>query len=743
MRSFWSVLLACFAGSALAQADFPATAATTCEIAPGEAVLSDLFEDTDRDWCRVQVEPGKNYAVWIQIAGQPGQELTLPAARAFMYTAEGDLLASPGANAAVSNRTFYQATYTGDAYIEVNGNDRNSGSYRLVLSDADDIRGDENSTASLVPGGDVDAELEGWGDSDWFRIDFIAGRQYEFDLLTENDNPNLTLRENAARLTLHDETGTDVTPQFWTGASFTASATETLYLGVTMITSTTDVLTGTYRIRQSELDEAGGTSTDSIPTAAGRTIEGTTQLQADADAFGFFAGENEAYDLLIQGAGVDDLTNTHVCISLLRPDGSGVTFQCSGGGADADLSFTTDEAGTWYAVASTRFGATGTYRITISPRDDFPESNDTPGRIEPGFYVDGVIQSKADNDWFIMPLAAGVETQLELRGALAGIGTLEFTSVEVFDPEGDLVVFDRVSNNPTVSFTPGAAGDYVIRVFGYCFAFLSDCDLGTYRINVDQGPADPAQTNVFAATLPQARSVQLGEAATFFGTILNDGSETPTRCGVALSDTENLSFSFVGTNAANEVTGQTNTRIDVPAGQSQGYVLAVTPNEEFSGQPFTFDFDCANTDPAPIAAAVNGFSLSSSNDPLADLIMIAASPSNDGVARIPGADGTGFFTVAAINIGAEETLTFSATATGQASVSPVLCETDPGTGACLAALAGSLERTVANGEVVFFSVFFAGGGQTVPFDPAETRIRFNAEAAGALRGATSVAVATD
>lgn len=729
--------------TAVANADFPANASTTCQISPGEAVVSDLFDGTDIDWCRFELEAGRNHAFHIQVQGQPGQELTLRAARALIYNASGDLLRSESANTTLRNRAFYQARADGEAFIQIEGL-QGGGTYRLVMSERDDIRADTGTQARSVPGGAVNAAVNGWGDNDWFQISLVEGRAYGFDIIGSDSNPDLTLNSSRLSFELHDQDGNLITPRFFPFENFTATEDLNGFLAANVFTSTTDIFTGTYRLQQSAEDEAGFGLVGALTTAPARSVEGVIQLAGDADSFGFRVAEDEQYDILIQGNGVGSLTNGHVCISLLRPNGASVTFQCSGGASAANLSFQADEPGIWYAVASSRFGATGSYRITVSPQDDYPASNSTVGRVDPGFFVNGVIQSESDNDWFRTRLEAGETARIRALTADSGLATVEVLLMEIIDPNGELVASDRNTGSaPFAEFTPQVSGDYIIRMIGYCFAFQSNCRLGTYQLSVEQGNGSVSDTNIFAATLPQARSVRLGETATFFGTILNAGGQTAERCGVALSETAEVSFSFTATNAANEVAGVANERIDIPAGQGQGFVLAITPNGPLTGESFEFSFDCANTNAAPIANAVNGFSLSADNDPLADLIMIAATPSNDGVARIPGANGTGFFSVSAINIGAEETLTFSAAASGPANLNPRICETDTTSGACLAPLSSSVTRTVANDEIVSFSVFFAGKGQIVRFDPAGTRIRFSAATGEEPRGATSVAVTTD
>ncbi|MBI1340121.1 hypothetical protein GC169_07935 [bacterium] len=729
-----------FGRDAVAQ-DFPPTAATTCVITPGGAVSSAIETSGDVDWCRFTLEAGRNHSFQVQVAGQPGQTLTLPSAEAQIFTADGDKLAPPGnfPNAFVD----YTAPVDGTAYVDIRGAGLNSGTYRLVMRARDLVRADIQTSAIVAPGTPVNGELEGTGDSDWYRVQLREGLSYAFRALGQEDDSALSAPRGAMDVELRNASGALLlskccqTPEI----GFVATQTGDHFIAVRSASAR-----GSYRLISGPLDDAGETVTSAIQTAPGRTLAGSTEVIGDRDAFRFSARSGERYRIVILGAGVDNLTNTHVCIELFRPSGTEFTFQCSGGASSAAIEFTTDAAGDWIARTFTRFDATGTYRVLFSGRDDFGQDLTTIGRIDPGFFANGTTEAPGDNDWFKVNLTAGVSTRVRIRQAQSGVGSLGNSRLYILDPSGQEVASDiGGGNEPDITFTPAQSGEYVIRANGFCLLTGVMCFIGTYRVEVTQGSSPSTTTTIAAATLPQARSVRIGDAATFFGTILNTGNQTATKCGVQPSTTTPARFTFTQTNSANQVIGQPNTRFDIPAGQAGGFVLSFDPGEAFAGTPLNFVFDCANTDPAPIFAAVNGFTLSASNEPVPDVIMVAATPSNDGIANIPGPNGTGFFSTAAVNIGAPASITFQPQATTAAGLNPLVCETNATTGQCLGALTASVTRTLATGETAFFSVFFGGGGQTVPFDPANRRVNFFAQDPGGaqiLRGSTSVAVRT-
>ena len=81
--------------------------------------------------------------------------------------------------------------------------------------------------------------------------------------------------------------------------------------------------------------------------------------------------------------------------------------------------------------------------------------------------------------------------------------------------------------------------------------------------------------------------------------------------------------------------------------------------------------------------------------------------------------------------------------TGGASLPVIIfiCQTNPGTGACLASPSSTVTTTINANATPTFAVFVQGSGN-VPFDPAANRIFVRFSSGGVTRGSTSVAVRT-
>ena len=247
---------------------------------------------------------------------------------------------------------------------------------------------------------------------------------------------------------------------------------------------------------------------------------------------------------------------------------------------------------------------------------------------------------------------------------------------------------------------------------------------------------------LFAAVLPGSRSVRVGCTATAFVTVINASVKSPA-IGVAIAPAVPIpaEFLYQTTNpATNALTGTPNTPANIDPGQSQSFLIAFTPRAPFDPVNVTFAYGGTNSNPVLPLTGINTLLLSASASPVPDIVALAAS-AVPGIVEFPGPNGLGAFAVASVNGGASADITVTAD-TGGASVPVTLsvCQTNPGTGACLAPPAASVTTPIAGNATPTFGIFVAGNGN-VPFDPAASRVfvRFK-DGAGVTRGATSVAV---
>ena len=257
-------------------------------------------------------------------------------------------------------------------------------------------------------------------------------------------------------------------------------------------------------------------------------------------------------------------------------------------------------------------------------------------------------------------------------------------------------------------------------------------------------PAAFAQARVNAALLPSSRYVQIGDTATAFVTIQNAGDQAANNCSFTPTTNVDSSFSVFLTNATtNQQITPTQPAANIPAGGTQTYGFAMTPNSAITPTEIEFSFDCDNTEPARVISGVNTFTLGASNDNGPDMVALAATVASDGITRTPGPFGTGVFSVATANVGGAGSVTVTPQMTDPGtSVTLRICETDTATGACLAAPAPSVTTTATANGTNSFGIFARGSGSAA-LAPATRRVQLAiTDANGALRGRTSVAYTT-
>jgi hypothetical protein len=247
-----------------------------------------------------------------------------------------------------------------------------------------------------------------------------------------------------------------------------------------------------------------------------------------------------------------------------------------------------------------------------------------------------------------------------------------------------------------------------------------------------------------AAILPGSRSVQLANPATVFATVLNSSTVTLNNCQIVLppSAPSGLTLSYQTTDPnTNAPTGTPNTPVSINAGQAQTFLLDFQTSAAATISALPLLFDCSGTNPAPSTIGVNTIDLVFSDTPIADIIALAATTSNDGTVHL--ANGVGAFAVASIDAGAAASLTASVD-TGSATL-PVaisLCQTTA-TGQCIGTPSASFPVNFTAGGTPTFSAFVSTDGQ-IPFNPGASRIfvRFT-DGDGVPHGSTSVAVTTN
>jgi hypothetical protein len=252
-----------------------------------------------------------------------------------------------------------------------------------------------------------------------------------------------------------------------------------------------------------------------------------------------------------------------------------------------------------------------------------------------------------------------------------------------------------------------------------------------------------AADDIVAAVLPLSRSAQVGKTVTAFATVINSSGRALSGCTASLPNFTGT-FLYQTTNpATNSVTGSPNTPFGLPNGSSQSLVLALKPSAVIAPIEQHFVFQCSASSPAASIIGVNTLLLSADTAQPADVVALAATPTQDGVLRLPGVNQAQAFAVATVNLGAQAAVTVTVD-WGDITlpVSLAICQTNPTTGACLSPPSTSVAAILVPNATPTFG-FFVSAANALPFFPSKVRafVRFK-DPSGDLRGSTSIALTT-
>ena len=241
-----------------------------------------------------------------------------------------------------------------------------------------------------------------------------------------------------------------------------------------------------------------------------------------------------------------------------------------------------------------------------------------------------------------------------------------------------------------------------------------------------------------SAVLPVSRSVQVGDRATVFASVINTSPAELTGCSVTPLTRVPADFSYQITDANNALLASPNTPFAIAASASQSLLLTFKPDDDFDPVDVFLQFECDERVSAASNLGLNSVLLSADNAPVADVIGLTT------VVNLPAeTDTTSLFAVGSANVGAAGEITVTVDDGGAGlPVELGLCETAAETGACKNAASESVTLTYDELSTRSFAIFVTPRGPVDP-DPAKNRlfVRFT-DAGGMPRGATSTAIFT-
>ena len=222
-------------------------------------------------------------------------------------------------------------------------------------------------------------------------------------------------------------------------------------------------------------------------------------------------------------------------------------------------------------------------------------------------------------------------------------GPAQFARLRVFDAGG--VEIGSALSAPGVTQTLCAdAADIRGARFagGSLVAFARFDNFAVTFSNIVCAPEATDPTGLVASVLPSSRSVQVGSTATVFASIINTGS-TPA-CGVGISLPSGIVASFKYNQtvcSSNLVVGADDTPVNIDPGDVACFVISIEPDGPFDPSELGFNFSGSNAAPVEGLDGINTLLMSASDDPVPDMVALAATIQNDGIVHVPPPAGTG------------------------------------------------------------------------------------------------------
>lgn len=247
-------------------------------------------------------------------------------------------------------------------------------------------------------------------------------------------------------------------------------------------------------------------------------------------------------------------------------------------------------------------------------------------------------------------------------------------------------------------------------------------------------------TSLVNSILPTSRTVQVGNVATIFNTVLNAGSATAENVTLSINPAPSGTFVYSQTNCAtNAIIGLPNPTLTIPAGGVVCYVLSFTPNAPFSATNVQILANADNALSTNLLLGINTWLLRATASAGPDIIALTTTTDFHQVSCF----GLNAFAVALSNVGVAATGDITALANTGAASLPLtisISETDPGTGTIIG---DNILEDVEASENRTVAVFVTFNG-CIGFDPALNRIFIEfRDASNNIVGSTSTAVSTN
>lgn len=479
---------------------------TSGDIQIGASAIGIIESAHDVDWFAVQLESGNSYSIDLEGSRTARGDLSDPYLRG-VYNSNGNRISgttNDDGGVGLNSHVDFVPNQTGQYFIAAGAFSNRTGSYTLSIEVEelnDDFSSNTSSLGRITVDSSVTGEIEQAFDTDWYRVNLVAGHQYELNLegsYTQGGDlrdPYLRGIYNSQGRFLSGTTNDDGGVGLNSRLTFTPDQTGEFYISAGAYSSRTGSYTLTVEEQQviipvddfsedvftSARINVGSSSTGSIEVAYDRDwfqVHLTSGTQYVIDLEGSRTSGGDLYDPYLRG--IFDSTGNAI---------SGTTNDDGGVGLNSQLTFTATETGNHYIAAGAFSNRTGSYTLSVEGAnviDDYAAGINTEGQLEVGSGVQGVLESSFDIDWFQIDFEANQQYEIDLEGYFTQAGDLRDPYLRgIFDDSGSLISGTMNDDggevlNSRLLFTPEESGSYFIAAGAY------SSHRGTYTLHVEE-----------------------------------------------------------------------------------------------------------------------------------------------------------------------------------------------------------------------------------------------------------------
>lgn len=326
-----------------------------------------------------------------------------------------------------------------------------------------DIPNNTSTTSVLTGSGTYTSALEVNADSDWWAVDLVAGKTYDFKISGDGSVNSL----DDGRIVIRDAFGNEIdsTGSQNTPLSITATTTGRYYIEVADSYTYDNAAEGNYVLTANMSDDIVNNVTTTRVIGSTGTIASSLAQSNDSDWFKVSLKAGMTYGFIVTGDGSTfSLGDGRVVIR----DSLGNEIDSSSDGNLLSFRATTD--GVYYVEVKDDYTydntAEGNYRLTSTLSDTLRSDVGTSGVILDGADLTGRMDVAGDSDWYKLATVSGRTYTLTVKGD--GTATsFDNQQIELRDAAGNRLDYDTgtsSSGGATLTFKATTSGPVYVVV---------------------------------------------------------------------------------------------------------------------------------------------------------------------------------------------------------------------------------------------------------------------------------------